>query len=133
MRRRLRVDWLGLALVLCATGACARRAEAGMGTGTKPGPRADTSAPAASGAVVGRARSRVVKHRLTKRPLSCLLFDEDSASEPGATVVHVREKHDAACGGDPTTAPRLFSLIFGATGAVSTDARSRDGQFKPLS
>jgi len=47
--------------------------------------------------------------------------------------VDVREKHDATCGGDPATAPRLFSVeVNVATGSVSSDATSLVGEMEPL-
>ena len=44
--------------------------------------------------------------------------------------VDVREKHDAQCGGDPATAPRLFSYeIDRRSGKMKTDAAAPDSEW----
>lgn len=79
----------------------------------------------------------VAEHRLTTLSDECLTFivGEETAE---AFHIDIREKHDAACGGDPDTAPRLFSYIVRKVdGALATDARREgiewDGEFYPIS
>ncbi|WP_439291473.1 hypothetical protein [Lonepinella koalarum] len=46
---------------------------------------------------------------LTRLPFHCVLFVEAKEID-NAFIVDVRENHNAQCGGDPETAPRLFSV-----------------------
>ena len=50
-------------------------------------------------------------------------LQETTAAEEGDNYqINVHEKHDATCGGDPNTAPRLFTLtVAKADGKVSVD------------
>jgi hypothetical protein len=48
-------------------------------------------------------------------------------------VFTVRERHGGDCGGDPGTAPRLFTIaIDTVTWSVTTDAGSPGGTMEPL-
>jgi hypothetical protein len=48
-------------------------------------------------------------------------------------LVEVRELHNAKCGGDPSTSPRLFNLRITIGGQdVWTDANSPAGEFHKL-
>ena len=45
-------------------------------------------------------------------------------------MVDVREKHNEQCGGDPTTAPRLFSYeIDRRSGKMKTDAAAPNSEW----
>lgn len=62
--------------------------------------------------------------QLTTLAPECLRFD---VSEPDKQiyVINVREYHDAICGGDPKTSPRLFSArIDKSSGTITTDVIS---------
>jgi hypothetical protein len=95
-----------------------------------------TVAPSASDsddAVIERVSTVIKKHRLTTLQEACLEYLVDDSD--GATVdVDVHEKHDASCGGDPETSPRLFSFkLDRASGQLTTDAMDlADGDFQPI-
>ncbi|QNK03910.1 hypothetical protein H8F01_18765 [Dyella telluris] len=106
-------------------------------TASVPSPAASTSVatPAADSddAVIRQVSETIRKHRLTSLADACLDYVVDDSD--GATVdVDVHEKHDAACGGDPDTSPRLFSFkLDRASGQLSTDALDlADGDFQPI-
>ncbi|SAM67030.1 hypothetical protein CHUV0807_1698 [Cardiobacterium hominis] len=66
------------------------------------------------------ALAALEKHQLTSLKTECLFFD--AAEEGDNYQINVHEKHDASCGGDPNTAPRLFTLtVAKADGKVSVD------------
>jgi hypothetical protein len=68
---------------------------------------------------------------MTALPEECLGFHVE-APEIDTLYVDVRETHNDRCGGDPETAPRLFTIIVDKqSGAMKTDAEST-GEFKPL-
>lgn len=71
-------------------------------------------------AAFAAALAALEKHQLTSLKTECLFFD---AGEEGDNYqINVHEKHDATCGGDPNTAPRLFTLtVAKADGKVSVD------------
>lgn len=73
-----------------------------------------------------KALGQFIKERqLTSLTIECLRFD---VSEPDKQtyVINVREYHDAICGGDPKTSPRLFSArVEKMNGAITADANSR--------
>jgi hypothetical protein len=64
----------------------------------------------------------------------CFAYSFDGTSSKNAFIVDVRENHrPPGCGGDPGTAPRLFSVhVSKTTGAMTTDAGSPAGEFRPL-
>ena len=78
------------------------------------------------------ASAAVKRHRLTALPDRCLSYLLES--ERSGYVVDVHENHTGtSCGGDPNTAPRLFTIrINKKTGVMSTDAGSLDGTFRTL-
>jgi hypothetical protein len=80
-----------------------------------------------------RVAAMIRKHHLTELADACLLYATDQA-DADSIDIDVREKHDAACGGDPDTAPRLFSFkLDRATGRLTTDALDpADPAFKPI-
>ena len=80
-----------------------------------------TAAPVADeDAAFAAAVAALEKHRLTTLKTECLTFD--AAEEGGNYQIHVHEKHDDTCGGDPNTAPRLFTLtVAKADGTISVD------------
>ena len=84
-------------------------------------------------AILERVQRAIGQYRLTSRPLACLTLTVVPSASPASTLVDVREKHDQTCGGDPATAPRLFSVqVDPETGQLSSDARSPFGEFEPL-
>ncbi|OAM26785.1 MULTISPECIES: hypothetical protein [Eikenella] len=69
---------------------------------------------------VKRVSASVARHRLTSLQPECLLFITTETAK-GYTV-DVHEEHNARCGGDPHTAPRLFSYeIDKASGNMRVD------------
>lgn len=83
--------------------------------------------------LVSKAKITIQKYKLTSLSTECLLFDISSDPPKGWSVVEARELHSAQCGGDPSTAPRLFTLRFEAGGrSVWTDAKSLAGEFERL-
>jgi hypothetical protein len=103
--------------------------------GAKP-PAADTTAAgsasaAARSAAEDTARALIARHSLTRLRPECVTLERTAADS--GVAFDVREKHGAACGGDPATAPRLFTLgLDTLTGAAWSDARSDDGTMRPL-
>ncbi|MDO4879517.1 MAG: hypothetical protein Q3966_09560 [Neisseria sp.] len=77
---------------------------------------------------VSQVIKSVEKHKLTTLKTECLMFvDEETAK---SYLVDVREKHDEQCGGDPQTAPRLFSYeIDKRSGKMKTDAPAPDAEW----
>ena len=70
----------------------------------------------------------VERHKLTILKPECLMFMAEKTKQ-GYTV-DVREKHDAQCGGDPATAPRLFSYeIDRRSGKMKTNAAAPDSEW----
>jgi hypothetical protein len=68
-----------------------------------PRPRARTDS-------LGRAGAVIREHRLlSSRELACSFLEEDGSSKERVRV-NVREKHNKFCGGDPSIAPRRFTL-----------------------
>ena len=81
-----------------------------------------------------RVNLAIVQQKLTKLPLERLSFELVAEAAPGARLVNVREKHDSHTGGDPATAPRLFSVrLDQTTDVLWTDALSPVGEFQALS
>lgn len=79
-----------------------------------------------AGQAVGKVVKSVEKHKLTTLKTECLMFVDEEAET--SYLIDVREKHDEKCGGDPETAPRLFSYeIDKRSGRMKTDAPA-DGQ-----
>jgi hypothetical protein len=143
-----------MALAACSPGTDgqgpASEPAAPAGTGNKPAAApapAASAAPAATGsagagteagasgedAAIRRVGAAIRKHRLTELTDACLLYMVDQAGADSIDI-DVHEKHDATCGGDPATSPRLFSFkLERATGRLTTDALDpADPEFKPL-
>ena len=77
---------------------------------------------------VSQVIQSVERHKLTILKPECLMFMAEKTKQ-GYTV-DVREKHDAQCGGDPATAPRLFSYeIDRHSGKMKTDAAAPDSEW----
>ena len=77
---------------------------------------------------IRRVSESVVRNQLTSLKPECLMFMAEKTKQ-GYTV-DVREKHDAQCGGDPATAPRLFSYeIDRRSGKMKTDAAAPDSEW----
>lgn len=139
--------WALVGLALAMLVACAP-SQSQDEAGAQPAPSASSlpPAPAAAASVaavpvqtlsddgaVELVNAAVKKHQLTALSESCLNYRVDHAD--AATVdVDVHEKHDATCGGDPETSPRLFSFrVDRASHRLSTDALDlADGEFKPI-
>jgi len=87
----------------------------------------------ADDAVIEKVSVVIRKHKLTSLSDECLDYLVDDSD--GATIdIDVHEKHDAKCGGDPNTSPRLFSFkLDRASGQLTTDALDlADGDFQPI-
>ena len=70
----------------------------------------------------------IERHKLTTLKPECLMFIAEKTRT--GHRVDVREKHDAQCGGDPATAPRLFSYeIDRRSGKMKTDAAAPNGEW----
>ena len=70
----------------------------------------------------------VERHKLTTLKTECLMFMAEKTRT--GYRVDVREKHDAQCGGDPATAPRLFSYeIDRRSGKMKTNAAAPDSEW----
>ena len=77
---------------------------------------------------VARVSASVARHRLTSLKPECLLFITTESAN--SYTVDVHEKHDTQCGGDPATAPRLFSYeIDRRSGKMKTDAAAPNGEW----
>lgn len=140
------------ALVILALVACSpsqsqdeQAAAVAPAAASVPAPATTASAPSPAGsasvvtspdsddAVIRQVSAAIHKHQLTALKDACLDYMIDDSD--GATVdIDVHEKHDAACGGDPDTSPRLFSFkLDRASGQLTTDALDlADGDFQPI-
>lgn len=79
------------------------------------------------------AAQAVTENSLTEIPIECLSFSLSDALYNGHRIVDIRERHSEQCGGDPHTAPRLFSIaIDEVDGALWSDANSLTGQFEQI-
>jgi hypothetical protein len=95
--------------------AQARPATGAVSTGAAPTRGLDTAA------VLDTLRRIVQEQKLTKLAPDCYRFEPDSGALPYRFTA--REVHNAKCGGDPQTAPRLFFITWDPqTGDVETDA-----------
>ena len=133
----------GAGLVILALVACSSPSQS-QDESSAPTPAATVAAPASSAsasaspssdenAVIARVSAAIRKHQLTTLKDACLDYMVDDSD--GATVdIDVHEKHDAICGGDPDTSPRLFSFkLDRASGQLTTDALDlADGDFQPI-
>ena len=77
---------------------------------------------------IQRVSESVARNRLTSLKPECLMFMAEKTRT--GYIVDVREKHDAQCGGDPATAPRLFSYeVDRRSGKMKTDAAAPNGEW----
>ncbi|MDB5863675.1 MAG: putative outer membrane protein precursor [Betaproteobacteria bacterium] len=118
-------------LIFIATFAACTRTD--TAPAPKPAAPASAQAPAAATqpdyqAAVERARTAIENNKLTALSTRCLSFIVSPPNPEGRTVVDVHEKHDAACGGDPATSPRVLSIEIDRSGALYTDANSPGGE-----
>jgi len=82
--------------------------------------------------LVAKAKQLTTKHQLTSLAIDCLSFNEDEVVN-GKKRIDVREVHNEKCGGDPQTAPRVFSFqVDIATGEFKTDSNSLSAEFESL-
>lgn len=73
---------------------------------------------------VVQAIKLTAQHKLVSHEIECLSFEEEDVVN-GKIHIKVREVHNEKCGGDPQTAPRLFSFeVDTATGEYKTDRYS---------
>lgn len=72
--------------------------------------------------LIARVRQAVISHRLVDNA-DCVDYVITRNIHPRVDQVELREHHDAKCGGDPQTAPRLFNVIVDRkTQEMATDA-----------
>lgn len=82
---------------------------------------------------IERVKDVVTRYKLTQQPIDRLSFEWVEQSTLRTRLVNVRERHTSKGGGDPSTAPRLFSVRLDvASGVLWTDALSPTGEFEPL-
>ncbi|WP_243042513.1 hypothetical protein [Dyella sedimenti] len=135
LRRKL-PSLLGAGLAVLALMACSPSQSQDEHAATPASPASSAgvaTAPDGDEAVIGRISAVIRKHRLTALRDECLDYLVDDSD--GATVaIDVHEKHDARCGGDPETSPRLFSFKLDRdSGQLTTDALDlADGDFQPI-
>ena len=81
--------------------------------------------------VLTRAKQITIKYKLSMLSIDCIQFEENAEKYEGMPLIDARELHSKACGGDPATSPRLFSIGFDASkGEVWSDAKSLVGQME---
>ena len=91
------------------------------------------SSPEATLSQTSKAKQAIEKYNLSPISLKCLLFVSTDAGTKNRAAVEVRELHNQKCGGDPSTAPRLFTLeIDLVDGSIWTDAKSLSGDMERL-
>ena len=117
--------WTATAAVCRLTLACTRARDPAASRPTSPPPPVAAAFDTTS--VLDPLVRIIREQRLTTLTPACYSFERDADATPYRFTV--REVHSAACGGDPQTAPRLFSIAWDAkTGDVETDAfRAADG------
>lgn len=82
-------------------------------------------------------------YKLSPIPLKCVEYQAIDAHESkskndksiGSYWINFHELHNAKCGGDPNTGPRLFTIKVTKDGHMSTDAYGMDvtsGRFRAL-
>lgn len=81
--------------------------------------------------LVTQAKQATIKYKLSSIAVACLNFQVAAEKYEGKPMVDVYEIHDKECGGDPQTAPRLFSIAFDdRTGEIWSDAKSLISQME---
>lgn len=83
--------------------------------------------------LIARVRQSVVAHKLVDRP-NCVDYVITRKIHPLIDQVELRERHDATCGGDPQTSPRMFDVIIDRqNGQMASDAADpADGGMQSL-
>ena len=72
--------------------------------------------------LITRVRNAVARNKLIDHP-GCVDYVITRKVHPLIDQVELRERHDAKCGGDPGSAPRLFDVIVDRrNGQMATDA-----------
>jgi hypothetical protein len=111
----------------------AARQSSAASTGASPNPSNGQPAALTENQAIDRVLGAIKKHRLTSLRAECLdfFFSDESAT---TYSIDVHEQHDAKCGGDPATSPRLFSFeVNKTTGAMKTDALDiSDPRMQPI-
>lgn len=75
----------------------------------------------------------ITRNHLTSLAPNCLQLERSSKHETPYFEIYIREKHDEQCGGDPETAPLLFTVRIDRNNqAMSTNANSDEEEFKPI-
>ena len=83
--------------------------------------------------LVTRAKQATIKYKLSSIAVTCLNFQVAAEKYEGKPMVDVHEIHDTKCGGDPQTAPRLFSIALDDhTREVWSDAKSLVSQMERI-
>jgi hypothetical protein len=100
----------------------------------QPVPSTGTEAQSDEDRTVLAVSQAIRRSNLVKLADECISYQFDGSSSNDDFLVDVRENHGKPkCGGDPSTAPRLFTVRVGKrTGEMSTDAHSASGEFHPL-
>jgi hypothetical protein len=76
------------------------------------------------------AKAAIEAYQLSSLKPECLQFFAEEPSKGKAHFgVEIREKHDAICGGDPNTSPRVVSLQVQHGGQILSDADNAEGVF----
>ncbi len=119
---RTRLVVLGFAVAAALGGAWWLRGGAG------PAPQPLTT----DMAMVLQVRDRILRAGLTHDGADCLAFRILPEVSGQPTRLDVLEKHNARCGGDPGTAPRLFGVSVDRATAAMTDDAATPGVFVPL-
>jgi hypothetical protein len=130
-------------LLACDGCTRARRPDSDQGGGASGLPKEQAKQPVSStGTLAQSDENRTVlavsqairRNKLTKLADECISYQFDGSSSNDDFLVDVRENHgNPKCGGDPSTAPRLFTVrVSRRTGEMATDAHSPSGEFHPL-
>ena len=82
--------------------------------------------------LVKQAKDLVRHYKLSKLPITCLIFEVQDNPAEGKRMIDVRESHENGCEGDPETSPRLFSIAIDPSGGIWSDAKSVLGQQEKL-
>ena len=70
-------------------------------------------------AAVARAAKAIEVYRIGKLKAECMALAANR--QKGGYLIDVREIHNEACGGDPMTEPRAFSIDVASNGAMKSD------------
>lgn len=85
-----------------------------------------------STALVDTVTAVIARHHMLGIPAACVTLERTGMAGSQVTFT-VRERHGDGCGGDTTTAPRLFAIgIDTLSWAIVSDAGSTDGTMRPV-